>query len=200
MANTHPFFSGVTIEGAAQWTAEYLIDQEPSYATQAGKTLYSAEIGWPTDAIPGDLTANGSIASIGNTQILLDTFVCAANTNISAGGPYDHGFFWFELFDQEWKVPDGGGEPFWGLFDQYRNLKNLTIPTCLASIQPPVGNMGSNTGGGGGTGTTTVNSTSGGGSGGHSGGASSTSPSYLMLSIGAISMLLAAAGGGFALL
>ncbi len=53
MANSHPFFSGVTVDGAAAWTAQYLIDQEPHFATDAGKPLYSAEIGWPTDAIAG---------------------------------------------------------------------------------------------------------------------------------------------------
>jgi hypothetical protein len=78
-----------------------MIDQEPRYATQAGKTLYSAEIGWPSNAMAGgDLTLNGSIASIPNTQTLLDTFVCAANQNISAGGAYALGYFWFGEFPE----------------------------------------------------------------------------------------------------
>lgn len=115
MANSHPFFSGVTVDGAADWTAQYLIDQEPRYATQAGKPLYSAEIGWPTDAMAGgsfsavvvvviltltagSLTLNGSVASIPDAQTLIDTFVCAANTNITAGGPYANGYFWFGTF------------------------------------------------------------------------------------------------------
>ncbi|CAG8671531.1 16683_t:CDS:2, partial [Acaulospora colombiana] len=147
MANTHPFFSGINIEGAADWTAQYLIDEEPRYATAAGKTLYSAEIGWPTDAMAGgSLTLNGSAASIPDAQVLLDTFVCAANTNITAGGAYANGYFWFELFDQKWKEQYGGAEPFWGLFDQQRNLKNLNIPTCLAAAEAPVGTMGNNDG------------------------------------------------------
>jgi len=76
-----------------------VVDQPPMYATQAGKTLYNSEIGWPTDAIAGgDLSANGSIASIPNTQILLDTWVCQANANISSGGTYDHGYFWFGMY------------------------------------------------------------------------------------------------------
>jgi hypothetical protein len=104
-----------------------------------------------------------------------------------------------ELFDQEWKVPYGGAEPFWGLFDQNRNLKPLTIPTCLAAAEAPVGTMGSNDGGGAtSTGTGTAN-TPGSTSGSHSG-ASSTSPLYSMVLIGAISMLFAAVGGAVALL
>jgi hypothetical protein len=67
--------------------------------TAAGKTLYSGEVGWPTNAIAGgDITANGSIASVPNAQIFLDTFVCQANSNITAGGPYDVGYFWFGMY------------------------------------------------------------------------------------------------------
>lgn len=103
-----------------------------------------------------------------------------------------------ELFDQEWKVPYGGGEPFWGLFDQNRVLKNLTIPNCIAAAEAPVGTMGSNTGGGA-TSTGTA-STSGSTSAGSHSGAPSTSPSYSLVFIGAISMLFVAVGGGVALL
>ena len=80
-------------------TAQYLIDEQPKFATAAGKTLLSAEIGWPTDAMAGgSLTLNGSIASIPNAQKLLDTFVCAANKNVTAGGPYGSGYFWFGAY------------------------------------------------------------------------------------------------------
>lgn len=53
-----------------------------------------------------------------------------------------------ELFDQKWKNQYGGAEPFWGLFDENRNLKDLTIPSCIADEEAPVGDMGSNTGSG----------------------------------------------------
>ena len=73
MANTHAFFSGVTIDGAAQWTAQFLVNDEPKAATEAGKTLISAEVGWPSDAISGgSLTLNGSIASLENTQKFIE--------------------------------------------------------------------------------------------------------------------------------
>jgi hypothetical protein len=104
-----------------------------------------------------------------------------------------------ELFDQAWKVQYGGAEPFWGLFDQNRGLKALTIPTCLAAAEPPVGTMGSNDGGGGsstGTGTTTAG---GGTSTGRPSGALSSSPLSLMVLIGAITMLFAAIGGAIVL-
>lgn len=68
--------------------------------------------------------------------------MCQANAN---GTKY----FYFEAFDEPWKelvdsshdavwrpLTDitrriyGGVEPYWGLFDSNRNLKNVTIPTC----------------------------------------------------------------------
>lgn len=73
MANTHAFFSGVTIDGAADWTAQFLVNDDPKTATEAGKTLISAEVGWPSDAISGgSLTLNGSIASLENTQKFIE--------------------------------------------------------------------------------------------------------------------------------
>ena len=36
----------------------------------------------------------------------------------------------FEAFDEPWKQEFGGVEPYWGMFDSERNLKNITIPTC----------------------------------------------------------------------
>lgn len=199
MANSHPFFSGVTAAGAAAWTAQYLIDQEPHFATDAGKPLYSAEIGWPTDAMAGgSLTLNGSAASIPNAQDLLDTFVCAANTNITAGGAYNHGYFWFELFDQAWKTQYGGAEPYWGLFDKDRNLKSLTIPSCLADAEAPVGSMGNNDGGGstsnGGSGTSSGSSSNPSGTTRNNGATASFASSPVVM-LSALTTLLAFMGG-----
>jgi len=36
----------------------------------------------------------------------------------------------FEAFDEPWKAEFGGVEPFWGMFDENRNLKDITIPVC----------------------------------------------------------------------
>ena len=36
----------------------------------------------------------------------------------------------FEAFDEPWKQEFGGVEPYWGMFDSERNLKDITIPTC----------------------------------------------------------------------
>ena len=36
----------------------------------------------------------------------------------------------FEAFDEPWKAEFGGVEPYWGMFDSERNLKEITIPVC----------------------------------------------------------------------
>ncbi|ORX37088.1 glycoside hydrolase superfamily [Kockovaella imperatae] len=131
MANVHPWFGSVPIDQAAAWTGEFFDNFDVSVADISSGTpeSYIAETGWPTasmDAKDANDGAGGTAgeASVANLQIFLDTFVCAANQN---GTKY----FYFEAFDEEWKAAVYGGvEPYWGIFDQYRNLKDITIPVC----------------------------------------------------------------------
>jgi exo-beta-1,3-glucanase (GH17 family) len=127
MANDHPFFSGITIDQAAVWAWEYIETNTPALVNQATNhpTLYQGEVGWPSTAIPGgSLSLNGSIASIPDAQEFLDTWVCPSNANKTQ-------YFYFEAFDEAWKIIYNGSEPFWGIFDDNRVLKNLTIPNCV---------------------------------------------------------------------
>jgi exo-beta-1,3-glucanase (GH17 family) len=156
MANTHAFFSGINIDGAADWIAQYLINDEPRFVAQASNkpTLLNAEVGWPSNAMAGgDLTLNGSIASLPNLQKFLDTFICAANQNNT------NGYFYFEFADGAWKTQYGGAEPFWGLFDKDRNFKALTIPTCLAEAAVTPGASSGGSGGSGSSGSGSGGST-----------------------------------------
>lgn len=132
MANVHAFFSGVSIADAAAWTYNYLNTDTPSIALKAANhpALYAAEVGWPSAAEPnGSLTLNGSDASMTNMQTFLDTFVCASNTNATKS-------FWFEAFDETWKLGAyGGAESHWGLMYANRTLKDVTIPNCPATFE-----------------------------------------------------------------
>lgn len=131
MANVHPWFGALPINQAAQWTWEYFEENDVVYAKQATNPpeMYIAETGWPTQSMWANTTQDGAgspqgDASVANLQTFLDTYVCQANTN---GTKY----FYFEPFDQPWKTIYGGVEPYWGLFDSERNLKQpLTIPSC----------------------------------------------------------------------
>ncbi|KAI0247641.1 glycoside hydrolase superfamily [Lactifluus subvellereus] len=102
MANVHPWFANVSIDQAAMWTN--LFFQQNNVAAAAALTnrpqMYIAETGWPTKSSDAGNANNGpSTASIPNLQQFLDTFVCAANKNGT-------GYFYFEAFDELWKVSD----------------------------------------------------------------------------------------------
>ncbi|ODN74156.1 hypothetical protein L202_07608 [Cryptococcus amylolentus CBS 6039] len=130
MANVHPYFGSLAIDDAAAWTTSFFEEYDVAVAAIASNkpATYIAETGWPTgsddeeDSNSGAGSPQGD-ASVANLQTFLDTFVCQANNN---GTEY----FYFEAFDEPWKAEYGGTEPYWGLFDSDRNLKNITIPQC----------------------------------------------------------------------
>ncbi|CAK9785240.1 unnamed protein product [Cutaneotrichosporon oleaginosum] len=133
MANVHPWFGKVPIDQAAGWTWDYFMNNDVVYSQAASNqpAMYIAETGWPTKYTTpkGDDTGqtsgnDPSDATVAQLQTFLDTFVCQANTNQTH-------YFFFEPFDQEWKEPlYGGVEPYWGIFDKDRVMKDLVIPTC----------------------------------------------------------------------
>lgn len=129
LSNVHAWFAQTTAEGAAKWVFDFF--QETNVAPAALLSnkphMYIAETGWPTKSSDAAHQSNGAAdASEANLQIFLDTFICQAN---DAGV----GYFFFELFDEEWKDKKFGGvEGWWGLFNKDRTLKNIKIPNCVA--------------------------------------------------------------------
>lgn len=118
MSNVHPWFANVSIDQAADWTADFF--QENNVVVAQGlpnkPQMYIAETGWPSMSSDAGNANNGpSLASVDNLQVsacirmrvvwrslacvqkFLDTFVCQANTNGT-------GYFYFEFFDEAWKV------------------------------------------------------------------------------------------------
>lgn len=125
-ANVHPFFGGVEVHDAAEWTWLYFHENDIAATTAAPNhpPAYIAETGWPTASTTVEnATYRASVAGLGNLQIFLDNFVCNANAN---GTKY----FFFSFFDEPWKEQYGGVEPFWGLADSNKILKNLVLPSC----------------------------------------------------------------------
>ncbi|KWU44761.1 glycoside hydrolase, partial [Rhodotorula sp. JG-1b] len=126
MANVHPWFGGVPIEQAAGWTWEFFEENDVaiSEAVSNKPVPYVAETGWPTASMtPENATLGGAVAGVSELQTFLDTYPCQANANESY-------YFFFEPFDEPWKVQFGGVEPYWGLFNSDRTLKDITFPTC----------------------------------------------------------------------
>ncbi|KAI9664283.1 MAG: hypothetical protein M1829_005838 [Trizodia sp. TS-e1964] len=136
MANIHPFFTGYTVDVAAGWTWEFFTNHDVNLATAAPNKPRSiiSEVGWPSEggnscgAYNCTSPTAGSVAGIDQMNIFMDKFICQSMANGTD-------FFWFEAFDEPWKIRyDQGGqnwEDHWGLMDVNRNLKpGLKIPDC----------------------------------------------------------------------
>ncbi|KAG0071256.1 hypothetical protein BGZ89_011162 [Linnemannia elongata] len=123
--NLHPFFSGIPIDQAAAWYWKYLkenVTPKVNVNRTAPIDIWITEVGWPT--FPASAAVQGSVPSIPNLQIFLDTWLCEANKN---GMPY----YYFEFFDAPWKIwPGSAVEGFWGLMTIDKKLK-VKLPDCL---------------------------------------------------------------------
>lgn len=134
MSNIHPFFAGVQADVAAAWTINFWDKFDiplAAAAANAPKNIIS-ETGWPSiggmDCGDADTCTDGSVAGIDEMNTFMDTFVCQALANGTE-------FFWFEAFDEPWKIIyDATGknwEDKWGLMDVDRKLKTgVVIPDC----------------------------------------------------------------------
>ncbi|CEH18371.1 FAMILY 17 GLUCOSIDASE SCW10-RELATED [Ceraceosorus bombacis] len=139
-ANNHPWFGGVPVEQSGGWVWDYTANNEPATAKQAPNNpkLYVAEVGWPSGANETRFMTEGAggvaVAGVPNVQILLDTYVCQANTNLTNSDATFDGYMWFEALAEPWKdALYGGVEAYWGLFDKNKKLLDgLTIPDCTS--------------------------------------------------------------------
>jgi exo-beta-1,3-glucanase (GH17 family) len=95
MANIHPFFSGVDVVGAASWTLEYLNNNiVPTTEGLSPKpSIIISEVGWPT----GSGSVNSSVAGLSELQYFVNTFPAAA-------ADADVNYYWFEGYDEPWKI------------------------------------------------------------------------------------------------
>lgn len=109
MVNLHPYWAGVPVEDAAEWTwAAWL---EIAQVRYPGLKVIIGETGWPT-------AGRRAEANPENQRRFLEDFVrLAKERNV----PY----FWFEAFDERWKQDASGvvEEAHWGLFSSDRNMK-----------------------------------------------------------------------------
>lgn len=115
MPNIHPFFAGVTPEQASSWTLKYF---DENIAKKSRNPSIISEVGWPTQ---GDAEKT-SVPSVQGLQTVVDDFVCNANS-------LGYRYFFFEMFDESWKIIFNVRETSWGLFTPDRQLK-VQIPDC----------------------------------------------------------------------
>ncbi|CAK7200901.1 hypothetical protein SEUCBS139899_003600 [Sporothrix eucalyptigena] len=135
MANIHPFFGGVNAKDAASWTWNFWETNNGQFFKSDKSKNVISETGWPsqggTDCGSGSTETScpdAAVAGITEINEFLSTWVCDALTN---GTEY----FWFEAFDEPWKIEydtgDENWEDHWGIMDVNRNLKSgITIPDC----------------------------------------------------------------------
>ena len=134
MANVHAWFAGTLVQDGPAWTYQYFENNDANIAAAAPNkpAAYIAETGWPSGAndtkaatyVNEQGQVTGAHAGISELQTFLDGYICEANKNGT-------GYFWFELYDEEWKnALYGGVEAHWGLFDTSKKLKQITIPDC----------------------------------------------------------------------
>ncbi|KAL5334355.1 glucan endo-1,3-beta-glucosidase btgC [Aspergillus crustosus] len=141
MSNVHPFFGGVEVEDAAAWTWSFWNNHNAPLTQGTNKGNVIAEVGWPSGGgndcgdganCPDD--TSGAVAGVKQLNQFMADWVCQALEN---GTDY----FWFEAFDEPWKVQFNEGdmqwEDKWGLMDPGRNLKpGIKIPDCNGTTAP----------------------------------------------------------------
>ncbi|KAL7816011.1 glycoside hydrolase superfamily [Trichoderma aethiopicum] len=132
MANVHPFFSGTKASEAAAWTYNFWSEHDgPFWKKDKSKNIIS-ETGWPTgggkDCGGPSKCPDPAVAGIDELNTFMNDWVCQALENGT-------NYFWFEAFDEPWKViyntPGKEWEDKWGLMDANRKLKDgVKIPDC----------------------------------------------------------------------
>ncbi|KAL4904529.1 glucan endo-1,3-beta-glucosidase btgC [Aspergillus multicolor] len=135
MSNVHPFFGGVEIDKAAGWTWSFWNTHNAPLTQGTNKGNIIAEVGWPSgggndcgDGANCNDNTSGAVAGVKEMNQFMADWVCQALEN---GTDY----FWFEAFDEPWKVRFNTGdeqwEDKWGLMDPGRKLKpGIEIPDC----------------------------------------------------------------------
>lgn len=118
-ANIHPFFGGLDVAEATNWTLNFLESFVINEITEAEKIpqIVISEIGWPSAGGQHGAAKSG----VKQQQQLLQDWVCTAKELPELG------WYWFEAFDEPWKrvfdTPSEKWESHWGLLTPDRRLK-----------------------------------------------------------------------------
>jgi len=111
LVNIHPFFAPSPAEQAAANVLSSYRRLQQLYGPSA-KRIVIGETGWPSAG-----PANGPAVPGGEHQ---RRFVRDLYLSVRAEGIR---VFWFEMFDEPWKIVSGGVGPHWGLFDRHGRAK-----------------------------------------------------------------------------
>lgn len=130
-ANIHPFFGGVPVAVSTNWTYQFLYEQvltDIETWDRVPSQIVISEVGWPS----GGGRILGSVAGVNEQQKFLTDWVCSKLATAEVG------WYWFEAFDEPWKIIYHNGEDRWetqwGIFTSNRKLKDgVKMPICSES-------------------------------------------------------------------
>lgn len=118
-ANIHPFFGGLDVPEATNWTLNFLESFVINEITDVDRVpqVVISEIGWPS----GGGQHGAAISGVKQQQRLLQDWICTAKELPQIG------WYWFEAFDEPWKhafdTSTEKWESQWGIFTPERRLK-----------------------------------------------------------------------------
>lgn len=126
MVHVYPFWSGMPIDGAAQYVVDHYLGIETligqTYPGQ-GKRVVIGETGWPS----GGADNNQAVPSLENQRRFYLEFLDLAAAN-------DVDYFYFDAFDELWKIEEAGGVgQRWGYAYADRSAKHPEYGTLLPS-------------------------------------------------------------------
>jgi exo-beta-1,3-glucanase (GH17 family) len=115
----HPYWDGVLADTAASYVINKYKQMKSIYPA---KPIFIGETGWPSQ---GDKRGNAVPNAENQKRFVTDFLRLAAENNV----PY----FYFELFDEQWKEKSGEGNMagHWGLYNS-----NGTVKTQLVGLLP----------------------------------------------------------------
>jgi len=139
--NVYPYTDGTRVDRSASIVSDWYIefhkfvgqispdydymDDEGNFVRLGGKDIIIAETGWPS-------CGNGG----GGAH---ESFYFGSFTSLARA--YNLKFYWFEAYDESWKVKyEGGAGGCWGLWDKDGNLKknlDVTFSSIVGGISDP---------------------------------------------------------------
>jgi exo-beta-1,3-glucanase (GH17 family) len=107
--NIYPFFEGVRLEDSVAWiNGWYQVVQQAAGAKQ----VVISETGWPS----GGAQIGDAVPSVVNSASYFLDFISWARLN-------NVGYFYFESFDESWKISENSQGPTFGVWDKNGAIK-----------------------------------------------------------------------------
>ncbi len=120
----YPYWEGHSIEGAAAYTVQRVLDVQKMYPT---KRIVLTEFGWPTQ---GESLGEAHASPENAARYLREVIPLLEQAGIE--------YYYFSIWDEKWKVgPEGNVGAHWGLF-----TSNGEVKSEFESLLPSEGRIG----------------------------------------------------------